>query len=159
MTDSDAIYDYVCAKYRPASVFAYGHSLGTAAAASLGARAARPMNGVILEAGFTNAEDAYRSIGSGLPWPLNKLIRLQAGEKLAGWKPQPEELIARVKCPLLILHGTKDRSFPAAMSETLYQSAASKEKKLLVIYGAGHFIELSKPPAAKEIRDFVERYE
>jgi uncharacterized protein len=158
LADSQAIYNHVCAKYRPTSIFVYGHSLGTTAALNLGARTTNRLNGIILEAVFTNAKDAFSSIGGGLPWPWSKLIKLQVSQKLTDWKPQPEDLAASVKCPLLIIHGTKDRIFPVSMAETLCRKAASQEKELLVIDGAGHSIELSKPPAAREIRDFIERH-
>jgi uncharacterized protein len=141
-------------------LFVYGHSLGTASAAFLGGKENHRIKGIILEAGFTNARDAYRSINRGWRWPWRKLIRLEASEALANWRPQPEELIENVKCPVLLLHGTNDRQLPVTMSEALLQQAGTREpmKRLVVIEGGGHFIELEQEPAATEIRGFIERY-
>jgi fermentation-respiration switch protein FrsA (DUF1100 family) len=45
--------------------------------------------------------------------------------------------MAKINCPLLILHGTHDRLIPFWHAETLYQ-AARDPKRLVPIEGAGH---------------------
>jgi hypothetical protein len=156
LPDAETIYDYTLATYKPASVFAYGHSLGTVPAEDLGAK--RNLNGVILEAGFTNARDAFRSISDRLPWPFNWLIHLKPEEAIAAAKPQPEELIAGLYCPLLVMHGTRDQSFPVSMAETLCRNAPSPKKRLLLVPGAKHVMNINQAPTAVEISHFIETY-
>ena len=157
LTDADTVCRHVRAKYKPVSLFAYGHSIGSAAAEYLGGKAAYQVNGVILEAAFTNGKDAVASIGRNLPGPLKKLIKLLPAEELATWRPQPEELVTRLKCPLLVMHGGRDNHFPVSMSENLFNNAGTPvaQKHILIVTNAGHFIPLSTPPASSAIADFV----
>jgi len=109
-----------------ASHYIYGHSLGGAVAVEL-ARNNPAVAGLILEATFTSMRDmAYQYTWSWLPIDLVLTQRFNSLEK-----------IADVKAPTLFIHGTNDRLVPPTMSEQLF-AAATTQKRLLMIEGAGH---------------------
>lgn len=155
MADSEAIYEFINKKYKPKKIFTFGHSLGTIPAQHLGIK--KKISGVILEAPFTNAKDALASISQGLAWPAREILHFTPDEKLRTLSPQPENKIRDLKCPLLVLHGEKDDNFPPSMGVIMHTNAASRDKKLVVVQGAGHFVPLEKEPASGEIRAFIER--
>ena len=50
---------------------------------------------------------------------------------------ESKRFIAAVKAPILIMHGTNDRTIPIAFGKALF-AAAPEPKKMEVIEGAGH---------------------
>jgi pimeloyl-ACP methyl ester carboxylesterase len=102
-----------------ARVIAYGRSLGGAAATALAG--ARPIAALILESTFTRAQDFARQFGApGL------LVR-DRFDNLEG--------VHRLKVPLLILHGTRDRIVPVAHAHALHAAQPVSE---LVLMPCGH---------------------
>ena len=120
----------------PSRRFIYGHSLGGAVAIDLAASlgpiggAAAPMPaaaGLIVESSFTTLEDMAKSLT--YPWLPVGLLLSQKFDSIGK--------MAKVKMPVLIVHGAADRLVPSRFSEQLYQ-AAPGPKKLLLIDGATH---------------------
>jgi fermentation-respiration switch protein FrsA (DUF1100 family) len=104
-------------------VYVYGRSLGSAVATRVAAD--HPVAGLILESPFTSARDmAARSYRI---FPLF-LVRLKL-DNLA--------TIQRVRCPVLVFHGTADRLVPMDMGRRVAQ-AAPGPKEFVMIEGAGH---------------------
>ncbi|HTQ55074.1 MAG TPA: alpha/beta hydrolase [Bryobacteraceae bacterium] len=121
--DADAAYDHLLrAGYRPHQVVLHGESLGTAVAVDLASR--RPCAGLVLEAPFTSAADVAATIApliGRLPiWGFNSIAK-----------------IGRVRAPLLIVHGDRDRLIPVRMGQALF-AAAHPPKSLWLVPGAGH---------------------
>jgi pimeloyl-ACP methyl ester carboxylesterase len=107
----------------PARVRVYGRSLGTAAATHVAAT--HRVGGLVLESPFTNARDMARRHYAPFP---RFLIRLKL-DNLA--------TITRVRCPVLVLHGTHDRLVPLEMGKRV-AAATPGPVELVVIEGAGH---------------------
>lgn len=107
----------------PARVRVYGRSLGTVAATHVAAT--QRVAGLILESPFTSAREMSRRHYA--PFPAF-LIRLRL-DNLAS--------IARVRCPVLVLHGTADRLVPPEMGRRV-AAAAPGPVELVLIEGAGH---------------------
>ena len=107
----------------PARVFVYGRSLGTVAATYTAAT--QPVAGLILESPFTNAREM-----SGQHYGLfpRFILRLRLDNLGA---------IARVRCPVLVFHGTADLLVPPRMGEAVAR-AAPGPVELVWIEGAGH---------------------
>ena len=107
----------------PARLRVYGRSLGTVAATHVAA--AHPVAGLILESPFTNARDMCRRHYAPFP---RLLIRLRLDNL---------DTITRVRCPVLVLHGTHDRLVPLEMGKRV-AAAAPGPVELVLIDGAGH---------------------
>ena len=104
----------------------YGHSLGGAVAAELAARHGGAA-ALVLESTFTSLREvADRGLTSLLPLGALLSLRFDTREKLA-----------RVRIPVLVLHGESDDLVPPAMARELY-AVAAEPKRLLIVEGAGH---------------------
>ena len=104
-------------------IYVYGRSLGSAVATRTVAD--HPAAGLILESPFTSARDmAARSYRI---FPLF-LVRLQL-DNLA--------TIRRLRCPVLVFHGTADRLVPMEMGRRVAE-AVPGPVEFVMIEGAGH---------------------
>ena len=104
-------------------VYVYGRSLGSAVA--IHTAASLPTAGLILESPFTSATDIARLHYGLVPRALLHL------------KLDNVTTIRRVRCPVLIFHGTDDRLVPIAMGRSV-AAAASGPVEFVPIPGAGH---------------------
>ena len=135
--DAHVAWDWLAARQPdPKRRFIYGHSLGSAVAVDLAASLSRAdapaaeapaAAGLIIESSFTTLEDMAKSLT--YPWLPVGLLLTQKFDSMSK--------MAKVKLPVLVVHGAADRFVPARFSEALYQAAAGP-KKLLLIDGATH---------------------
>ncbi|MBO0766638.1 MAG: alpha/beta hydrolase [Hyphomicrobiaceae bacterium] len=111
----------------PASIIAYGESLGSGIAVQLAAVV--PVAGVILDAPYTSIVDVAAQAYRFLPvrWFLTD-------------RYETTRYIAKIKAPLLILHGERDGVVPVAMGRELARLAP--EPKELVVFPNGHHSDL-----------------
>jgi len=120
--------------------FIYGHSLGGAVAVDLAARLSAtgaagvtgggnilPARGLIVESSFTTLADMARALSAS--WLPVGMILSQKFDSAAK--------IAKVRMPVLVVHGRQDRYVPARFSEKLYEAVAAP-KKLLLVEGGSH---------------------
>jgi len=107
----------------PGRVWVYGRSLGSVAATHVAAT--RPVSGLVLESPFTSAREMARRHYAPFP---RFLIRLRLDNLAA---------ITRVRCPVLVFHGTADRLAPLEMGQRV-AAAVPGPVELVVIEGAGH---------------------
>lgn len=126
--DADAAYDFLTKErgVSPRSVVLYGQSLGTAAAIDLASR--RECGALVAESGLSSAADMAGAI---MPW-LPRFVRGLAKNKL-----DSVSKMARVSCPVLVVHGGRDELIPAEQGRRLFD-AAREPKQLRIIEGAGH---------------------
>ncbi|MGE9295312.1 MAG: alpha/beta hydrolase [Puniceicoccales bacterium] len=102
----------------PDSIVLFGRSLGGGPAFALASQ--KPVAGLITDGTFTST------------------FRVVTKRKLVPWdKFDNLAVIDKVQCPVLIIHGTEDRTVPFAHAETLYKAAPGRKEKLFV-QGAGH---------------------
>ncbi|WP_242020717.1 alpha/beta hydrolase [Microcoleus sp. FACHB-1515] len=118
--DVEAAYGYLTQQLRVPidRVIAYGRSVGGGPAVDLATRHA--IAGLVLENTFTSA---FRVV---VPFPLLPFDKFPNLSK-----------IARVKSPVLVMHGTDDRTIPFSHGQQLYE-AAPEPKMHLWVAGAGH---------------------
>ena len=118
--DIDAAYEYMTQALHlsPASIISYGRSVGSGPAVDLASR--KPMAGLIVQSGFTSA---FRVLA------LGRLIPFQKFNNLAK--------MARVRCPVLVMHGRADQVVPFRHGESLL-AAAHDPKSHFWLDGAGH---------------------
>ncbi len=123
--DAEAAYDEALRLgAEPARLIIFGHSLGTAVATELALR--RPCAGVVLEAPFTSIR---AMVGRAVPF--------LAPEDLVSERYDTLEKIPRLRVPLLVIHGTQDRTIPIAMGRAVFE-AAPEPKRLYEVPGGGH---------------------
>jgi fermentation-respiration switch protein FrsA (DUF1100 family) len=108
----------------PARLVYFGESLGSAVAAGLALE--HPPAGLILRSPFTSLTDVGRVHYTYLPvaWLLRDRF-------------DTLDLISRIRVPLLVIAGDRDRVVPVSQSRRLYD-AANEPKTLLIVPNADH---------------------
>jgi hypothetical protein len=125
--DAEASWNYLIRDRHadPAKTFIYGQSLGGAIAIELAARHPEAA-GLIVESSFTSVADVAK-IGYWM-FPVDALLN-ERFDSLAK--------VAKLRIPVLYIHGTSDDETPYAMSEQLF-AATPGTRKLTLIPGGGH---------------------
>lgn len=124
----------------------YGHSLGGAIAIDLATRYP-DLAGLIVESSFTSMRDMVRYAGRYNFFPIDLILH------------QEFDSIAKVRSlsmPILLIHGTRDRTTPYPMSQTLFV-AISSPKQLLLVPDADHnnSATIDTQSYVKAVRDFI----
>ncbi|MFQ5753142.1 MAG: alpha/beta hydrolase [bacterium] len=124
--DAEAAYDYLISKKNMDSkkIILFGRSLGGAVAVDLATR--RTCAGLILESTFTSANDMAKSAFGFIPVYLIIKTKLNSIAK-----------IPHIQVPLLVFHGTRDRTVPIRFGRKLFH-AAPEPKEFYEIQGADH---------------------
>ena len=140
INDALAAYDFAIRRYPARRIVLWGESLGTAVAIALAAQ--REVGGVILDAPFTSIADVG---AAAYPFvPVRRLIKDAFRSDLR---------IAKVRAPLLVLHGERDAIVPIRFGERLF--ALANEPKRMVRFLEGGHINLDDFGAVDVVRHFV----
>lgn len=150
-----------------ADIVLHGQSMGAATALIMSGEpeASRHIKAVVSDSAYT---EAYEMFGDKitewfhLPAALFVdsacvMLRLRGGYNLRD--ASPIHAVAKSDIPTLFIHGDEDRMIDVRMSYELYE-AASCEKELFIVEGAGHAQAQDKDPDVYygRISDFLERY-
>jgi alpha-beta hydrolase superfamily lysophospholipase len=136
-------------------VVAVGSSMGAIAVLRYGTRDA-DLNGVV--AVSSPARWRIHSTRSLVAAVMTRtsvgrdVVRRRKGVRLAPkWKPvpAPDELAARLTCPVGVVHGSRDRFIPVGEAERLYARAGS-DRRLDIVPGMGHGFGSHATPAILE---------
>ena len=122
--DARAAYRFAAARYPAERIVLWGESLGTGVAVALAAE--KPVSRLILESPYTSTLDVAAANYWFLP------VRLLMKDQF-----RSDQRIARVKAPVLILHGEADGIIPIAYGERLYAMVPG-EKRLVRFPSGGH---------------------
>lgn len=150
LSDSHPIYLYFLGVLRDSGfvqrVFIMGRSLGSAPALELAHSYQDQLQGLIIESGFASAAGLIRYLG--LPVDTASLDKLEAAS-LA--------MLLSLRLPVLILHGEYDMLIPASEAMKLFEEVQARDKRLLLIPGAGHndIMIVGIEQYFSAIRDFV----
>lgn len=120
--DVEAVWQSVAERYRGKPVVAYGRSLGTGLAAAWAAKH-QPALTVLVSPYASMRELAALHY----PWVPSAVLR---------YPLRSDEAVARIRRPLLLVHGDQDRLIPPSHSETLARLAP--DARQVVISGAAH---------------------
>jgi fermentation-respiration switch protein FrsA (DUF1100 family) len=138
--DIDAAYDYLTGELKvpPEKIVVYGRSLGGAVSIDLASR--RKVGALIVESTFVSA---FRVLTKIQIAPFDKF--------------QSIDKIKNVHCPILFIHGRKDRIIPFWHGEKLF-AEATEPKFSLWIDEAGHndLSEIGGTTYLKAIRNFAD---
>ncbi len=141
ITDGEAAYNALIAREIGLShIIIYGHSLGSGVAVALAAR--HKVAALVLEAPFSSAVDvgAFRYP----EFPVRDLMRDQFRSDLR---------IAKVTSPILIMHGTADKTVPYQFGKRLFD-LAPQPKDMLTFPGDGHDL-LPAPGVADKLEAWL----
>jgi uncharacterized protein len=124
--DAQRWYEHACKTWPQERIVLYGRSLGSGLATPLAA-ANRPA-ALVLESPFANLFDAASRYSILLPYRL--LLRYHFRNDVA---------VAKVKCPVYILHGKRDLTVPYASALKLYAAIPpSVPREMVTFPGGGH---------------------
>lgn len=157
--DIDAVLDWV-----NAPVILYGHSAGSAGAALSADRNPDKIQLLILEASYPYTAQALLSL---YRW-FNPFFGRVIGPMIIFWmtvyyrngldKASPACLAPRIRMPVLLVHGEKDRRFPLRFARTLAGSFAPGQAELFVAEGAGHSDSSHAVGYAPAVKGFIDRH-
>jgi fermentation-respiration switch protein FrsA (DUF1100 family) len=128
------------------AIFLYGESLGTGVAVALAAEQAaaeRPVAGVVLESPFTSVAETAQHHYWYIPARVLVKDRFDSHGRIAG-----------LAAPVLIVHGTFDRTVPYRFGRRLYE-AAVQPKRLVTVAEAGHLDLFDRPEISEEVQEFL----
>ena len=127
--DSEAAYAYLITErgISPSRIAFFGHSLGSGVAAEL-AEAHTPA-ALILQSPFTSARAMARLMVSP---PVEALWH-----RVSRIHFDTQSVVARLRVPVSVAHGKRDRIVPFRMGLQVYESALTKGE-LLIVEKAGH---------------------
>jgi uncharacterized protein len=140
IADAVAAYGFANARYNPDRIVAWGFSLGSGVAVALAA--GHPVSKLILEAPYSSIADVA---ASAFPiFPVRLLIKDAFRSDLR---------IARVRTPLLFMHGARDATIPIVFGERLF--ALANEPKQFVRFPDGGHNDLDYFGASAVARRFI----
>jgi uncharacterized protein len=140
LQDAAAAYAFTAARYSADKIVAWGFSLGTGVAVALAAE--QPIGKLILESPYTSIVD----VAASAFWfaPVRLLMRDQF---------RSDQRIARIRVPLLVMHGALDPTVPVAFGERLF--ALANEPKRFVRLARGGHNDLDHFGAIEIARNFI----
>lgn len=107
-------------------VILYGHSLGAAVATRVASE--NSVGALVIESAFTSLADIGHAVYPFIPRVLLRRLRGRFDTRTA---------IADVSAPVLVIHGTADRTVPERMGREIYEHATAP-KEWFPVPGAGH---------------------
>ena len=140
LQDAAAAYAFTAARYRADKIVAWGFSLCTGVAVALAAE--QPVGKLILEAPYTSIVDVAASAFWFAP------VRLLLQDQF-----RSDARIARIRVPLLVMHGALDPAIPVAFGERLF--ALANEPKRFVRLARGGHNDLDNFGAIEIARNFI----
>ena len=127
-----------------ARIIITGISMGAASVlAASGYHLPENVVGILADCGYTSTKDIIKKVIRDMKLPANILypfVRLGA-ILFGGFDPNGRSAIDSMKrcaLPTIFFHGDADDFVPAYMSEENFAACAAKEKRLVIIKGAGH---------------------
>jgi fermentation-respiration switch protein FrsA (DUF1100 family) len=141
LQDAAAAYAFTTARYGADKIIVWGFSLGTGVAVALAAD--QPVGRLILEAPYTSTADVAASMFWFAP------VRLMMRDQF-----RSDQRIARVKVPLLIMHGGRDPAIPVVFGERLF--ALAHEPKQFARFPEGGHENLQNFGAIETARHFID---
>jgi fermentation-respiration switch protein FrsA (DUF1100 family) len=138
INDARAAYAFAAERYPRIAL--WGESLGTGVAVALAAE--KPVTRMVLDAPYTSALDLARANHWYLP------VRLLMKDQF-----RSDERIARVKAPVLIMHGEVDQIIPIAYGERLF--AMIQGPKQFARFPGGYHVDLDRHGGAEVALKFL----
>ncbi len=140
LQDARAAYGAAALRFGAGRLIGYGESLGTGVVLKLAAEV--PLQAVVLEAPYRSTLAVAQGIYPYLPLSLVMKDQFRS-----------DEIIGRVKVPLLVLHGERDQVIPFNQGQELYELANAPKRFLR--FPAGRHTDLLRYGSIGEVRRFL----
>ncbi|UZF90227.1 alpha/beta hydrolase [Bosea sp. NBC_00550] len=140
LQDARAAYGAAAERFGTGRLVGHGESLGTGVVLKLAAEV--PLRAVVLEAPYLSTVSVAQAIYPYVPVGL-----------LMKDKFRSDEIIGRVKVPLLVMHGERDQLIPFAQGQALYELANAPKRFLR--FPAGRHEDLPRYGSVAEVRRFL----
>lgn len=140
LLDARAGYAAAAARFGAGRLIGYGESLGTGVVLKLAAE--QPLPGVILEAPYLSTAAVAQLVYPYVPIAL--LMKDQF---------RSDQVIGKVRAPLLVLHGERDSVIPFSQGQALYELA--NPPKRFIRFPEGNHENLTAYGSVPEIRRFL----
>lgn len=130
VSDAHDVFEFVFSRLhkKPGPLIVMGRSLGCVSALEIAAFYADRIDGLIIESGFAESLQLFRTLGINTDYlPIKEEDCFGNREKIKSFLK-----------PLLIIHAENDYLIPIEQAEKLFSSAGSPQKKILRIARAGH---------------------
>ncbi len=143
--DARLLLDWLAAQgVPPERTVIYGESLGTGVAVKMAAE--REFAAVILESPYTSIAEGAQTHYWYLP------AKWQVLDK---WDSMAH--IGRLRAPLLVVHGARDKTVPTRYGRELF-AAAPEPKELFILEGGNHNDLYNTPQVAEQVIAFLRRH-
>jgi pimeloyl-ACP methyl ester carboxylesterase len=144
-------------------VILYGHSAGAGGAIIAADRNPTQIRLLFLEACYADTKEALLSL---YRW-VNSFFGIFFGPMILCWMTlfyknkldlvSPARLASRIKMPVMLIHGEKDRRFPLEFAQTLKQGFAAGQAELYIANGVGHSDSSTTAEYPLAVQSFIER--
>ncbi|UCE09170.1 MAG: alpha/beta hydrolase [Candidatus Thorarchaeota archaeon] len=85
------------------------------------------------------------------------LVALSPSYKIVEEVKESQDILPRIKCPVLLVHGSKDSVVPPSDSELIASQIGSKDFTMEILEGVGHFYHESLDFVGRTLSEFLER--
>jgi len=160
--DLKSSISYIKNKFNDRKVILIGHSLGAATCIFVTSKS-QNINGLVSISSFSDVGITMtRSfLKKHMPnWIINfalKYVEKEIGAKIDELSPLNN--IDKIKIPILLLHGTKDKIVPVDECNQLYHKCISKDSKQSLIEDATHSTILEKEITFSAIIEFIGNFD
>jgi len=129
----------------------WGHSLGGFVCSDM-VQYFDSIDGIVLEASATNADDVSKAV---IPWYAKPFIKTRVVESLRAY--DTVEILRTVEAPILILGGAKDKTLPVELSQTLAErlTAARRDVTYVEFPDCNHISIPTQDGYLSTVKDFV----
>ena len=109
---------------------------------------------------FAGVSDVYKLVRSHFRYTNYEIVKDQIGDSRRALKAvSPIELVDNIKVPILLIHGTKDRSVRFSQSKSMYKALKKRDKavEFVELENGDHYLTKHKHRVAtfKAIDDFL----
>ena len=140
--DMQTVYDYFKKEYQEQNIILFGYSVGTGPAASVAASNNPKM--LILQAPYYSMENIAQRAFYYLPVSL-----------VSRYEFPIYSYLQKTKCPVVIIHGDKDKKIPAKTSSYKLKEFFKPTDQLIILKGQGHNSFLENAEYLKELTRII----
>ncbi len=107
-----------------------------------------------------NTPKLFKDYGKEVLLPRALLFPISVVKEFMTLVDESQDLPSKIKCPVLLFHGTNDDVVPNTSSEYVYNSVLSKKKEIVILKNTTHDIFRSEEidKINKKIKDFFKTF-